>query len=131
MSFDASNECHQSQHSIVSSELNLNSLSSDSGLHTGKTSEMSSGDFNNKFEGESPSIEETVTTECDGDECVNAEPSSNQQAENRSDDSPVRTLLSRNNSVKSKVNIFQDLENRQKLEPIQQSVRPQPKRSKT
>lgn len=87
----------QAQHQHCTSDLLLHSLSSDSGLHTEKTSEMSSGDFTSKLEDEqevtsSPTLEEHK-------DCDISKPT------------PVR--LSRVGSVKSRVNIFQHLDNKQ------------------
>lgn len=89
----------QAQHQHCTSDLLLHSLSSDSGLHTEKTSEMSSGDFTSKLEDEqevtsSPTVEENTGKDCD-----------------ISKPTPVR--LSRVGSVKSRVNIFQHLDNKQ------------------
>lgn len=83
----------------VASELTLHSLSTDSGLHTEKTSEMSSGDFNSKMEDDQPSDNNNETAATSG-------------GEGSKPQTPVR--LSRVGSVKSRVNIFQHLDNNNK-----------------
>lgn len=128
-SFDAT-EC-QSQHSIISSELNLNSLSSDSGLHTGKTSEMSSGDFNSKIEETTPSNEDLASSNENNNNENNVMEAKIDSNGSTPIESPVRSLT-RTNSVKNKVGIFQDLENRMKTDPkaaVPPTGRPVPKKS--
>lgn len=114
------------EHSVGNSELNLHSLSSDSGLHTEKTSEMSSGDFNSKLEDEQPSpttAEEVAGGKDSPASCDISRPT------------PVR--LSRVGSVKSRVNIFQHLDNKQNTTEApnagaasDSSKRPTPKKRK-
>lgn len=122
-SFDAVvNECH---HSTGNSELNLHSLSSDSGLHTEKTSEMSSGDFTSKMEDDQPSPTSAETNN-------KGSPSPGSDNNNKGA-APVR--LSRVGSVKSRVNIFQHLDNKQNAAPTAsatgtESKRPTPKKCK-
>lgn len=84
------------------SKLNLHSVSSDSGLQTEKTSEMSSGDFNTKMDEEQPS----PTAEQKKDSARERKESPSSCDKNKQ--TPVR--LSRVGSVKSRVNIFQHLD---------------------
>lgn len=118
-SFDAVvTETQSQQQSVGNSELNLHSLSSDSGLHTEKTSEMSSGDFNSKVEDERSSPTAAVV-EVEGDKDSPASCDSNKPT-------PVR--LSRVGSVKSRVNIFQHLENKQNTTEAPNAAAPDTKR---
>lgn len=120
-SFDGATES-QSQHSAVSnSELNLHSLSSDSGLQTGKTSEISSDDFNCKMEDEHLSPTDPGN---DGQDKVQSASESGGDSSSKS--TPIR--LSRVGSVKSRVNIFQHIENKPQTSPVKESNRPAPKK---
>lgn len=127
-SFDAT--ATTAEQSAGNSELNLHSLSSDSGLHTEKTSEMSSGDFNSKLEDEQPSPTTDTTT---GKELSSGEGKDSPASCDISKPTPVR--LSRVGSVKSRVNIFQHLDNKQNTAtaPITatEPKRPTPKKCKT
>lgn len=120
-SFDAATES-QSQHSAVSnSEVNLHSLSSDSGLQTGKTSEISSDDFNCKMEDEHLSPTDAGIGGHD-----KGQSASESGGDSSSKSTPVR--LSRVGSVKSRVNIFQHIENKPQTSPVKESNRPAPKK---
>lgn len=108
------------QNSVANSELNLHSVSSDSGLHTEKTSEMSSGDFTSKMEDDQSS----PTTEMEKETAPNCDNTNKPST-------PVR--LSRVGSVKSRVNIFQHLDNKQNTTapPVLETKRPTPKKRKS
>lgn len=121
-SFDAVTESQHSHSAVSNSELNLHSLSSDSGLHTGKTSEMSSDDFNVKLEDDQSSPTHAKESPSEKPE------SAADSGDSSSKTTPVR--LSRVGSVKSRVNIFQHIENKPAVSPVKESNRPAPKKCK-
>ncbi|GAB0094603.1 uncharacterized protein DMENIID0001_099230 [Sergentomyia squamirostris] len=90
----------------LSGEYNLTSLSSDSGLHTAKTSEMSSGDFLHQKEDMERQRGEEFSPE--------VSPSHHTGGVEKCDDSPKPIV--RVNSVRAKANMFKELENLKKKE---------------
>lgn len=116
----------QAQQNQNSEGNSLHSLSSDSGLHTEKTSELSSGEFNSKVEEDEPTMDtgkESPASGCDASS-VGSKPT------------PVR--LSRVGSVKSRVNIFQQQQDNKQNTTVPSAVannateskRPVPKKRK-
>ncbi|XP_059614668.1 supervillin isoform X2 [Phlebotomus argentipes] len=96
----------------LSGEYNLTSLSSDSGLHTAKTSEMSSGDF----------LHQKEDMERQRDE---SSPEGSPSGHAERGEEPLKPIV-RVNSVRAKANMFKELENMRKKEsekPVTSPIR--------
>jgi hypothetical protein len=135
----------ESSHSLSTGELNLASLSSDSGIQFNKISEMSSGsgELSAKASDSEKSSPKHVNASQDDIDCSDHSTvtgslsrerlSSDNEKIGHDDDegSAEKSGLKRNNSVKARANLFQQLENKLKLQEQEVVVRTPPRSRRT